>query len=288
MNRSNRFRTFLMPAAAMIVVLTASLFAPGRGFCAAGAGKEIRIGGTGTGLGTMKLLSQAFQKEYPDIAITVYPSLGSAGGIKALFGGDLDIAVSSLDLTAAERAQGLAAIEYGKTPFVFVTHNRNRTSQITLKQAVDIFNGKATVWPDETPIRLILRPKLETQTKILQSMSEEMRRAVQQSYTRSGLNVAITDQENADLLERLPGSFGTSTLCQIISENRSLNILSLNGIKPSVKNLAGGAYPYFRVLYLVTRPKSSPLVRQFMDFVFSPAGQSILAKTGHLVTKRPK
>jgi len=115
-----------------------------------------------------------------------------------------------------------------------------------------------------------------------------MRRAVQKAYSRSGLNMAITDQENADLLERLPGSFGTAALCQLISEKRALNILALNGVKPSVKTLADGTYPYFRVLYLVTGPRSSPLVRQFLDFVFSPTGQSILAKTGHLVVKRPK
>lgn len=272
----------------MIVFLTVLLFASGRGLCAAGAAKGIRIGGTGSDLATMKLLGQAFQKEYPDIAITVYPSLGSTGGIKALLGGDLDIAVSSLELTAAQQSQGLVAVKYGRTPFVFVTHDKNRISQITLKQAIDIFNGEAMIWPDETPIRLILRPKGETSTLILQAMSEEMHRAVQKSYTRSGLNMAITDQENADLIERLPGSFGASSLCLIIAEKRVLNVLSLNGIKPSVGTLANKTYPYFRELYLITGPRSLPAVRQFVDFVLSPSGQSVLTKTGHLVTKRPK
>jgi phosphate transport system substrate-binding protein len=277
-----------MPAAAILVALSVSLFVFGSGPCFAGAAKEIRIGGTGADLATMKLLGQAFQKEYPEIAITVYPSLGSAGGIKALLGGDLDIAVSSLDLIAAQQSQGLVALEYGRTPLVFVTDKKNTVSQITLKQISDIYSGQAMIWPDETPIRLILRPKGETNIQIIQTMSEELRRAVQKSYARSGLNMAITDQENADLLERLPGSFGASTLCQIISEKRALNVLSLNGLKPSVKALADGTYPYFRDLYLITGPKSSPAVRQFVDFVFSPAGQSILTKTGHLVTKRPK
>jgi len=276
-----------MPAAAIIVVLTVSLFAPNTGLCAA-ATKEIRIGGTGTDLAAMKLLGQAFQKENPDIAITVYPSLGSSGGIKALLGGDLDIAVSSQDLKAAEQSHGLVAVEYGRTPFVFVTDKKNTVSQITLKQAIDIYSGQATVWPDETPIRLILRPAGEESTKILQTMSEEMRRAVQKSYTRNGLNTAINDQENADLLERLPGSFGASALCQLISEKRVLNVLSLNGVKPTLKTLADGNYPYSMDLSLVTGPRSSPPARQFVDFVFSPAGQSILIKTGHLVTKRPK
>lgn len=277
-----------MPAAAVIIVLTVLLFASGSGLCAAGAAKEIRIGGTGTDLAAMKLLGQAFQKEYPDIAIIVYPSLGSTGGIKALLGGDLDIAVSSLDLTAAQQSQGLVAIEYGRTPFVFVTHKKNTVFQITLKQVSDIYNGQATIWPDETPIRLILRPAGEESTKILQAMSKEMRRAVQKAHTRSGLNIAINDQENADLIERLPGSFGTSALCQLISEKRVLNVLPLKGVKPNLKTLADGTYPYFMDLSLITGPRSSQTVRQFVDFVLSSSGQSILTKTGHLVTKRPK
>jgi len=277
-----------MHAAAMMAVLAAVLLSPGSGLCAPGAGKEIRIGGTGTDLATMKLLGQAFQKEYPDIAITVYPSIGSIGGVKALLGGDLDIAVSGQDLTAAEQSQGLVAIEYGRTPFVFVTHKKNTVSQITLKQVVDIYNSKTIVWPDDTPVRLIMRPAGEVSTKILQRISEDMSKAVQHSFTRSGLNMAINDQENADLLERLPGSFGAVALCQIIAEKRVLNILTLNNVKPSLSTLANGTYPYSMDLSLVIRAKPLPQVRQFVDFVLSPSGQSILTKTGHLVTKRPK
>ena len=274
-----------MPAAAMIVVLTVSLFASGSELCAAGAAKEIKIGGTGADLAAMKLLGEQFCKKHPDITITVLPSLGNDGGIKALLGGDLDIAVSSQDLTAAEQSQGLVAVKYGRTPFVFVTHKKNTVSQITLKQVSDIYNARTIVWPDDTPVRLILRPAGEESTKILQRISEEMNKAVQYSFTRSGLNIAINDQENADLLERLPGSFGAGGLCQLISEKRTLNILSLNGVEPSVRTLANGTYPYFKDHYIITGPRSSPLVRQFIDFVFSSSGLSILGKTGHLVTR---
>jgi len=276
-----------MPVAAFMAVLTLSLFAPGNGLFAAGAAKEIRIG-AGADLATMKLLGQAFQKEYPDIAITVYPSLGSTGGVKALLGGDLDIAVSGQDLTAVEQRQGLVAVDYARTPFVFVTEKRNPVSQITLKQVIDIYNGKTIVWPDDTPIRLILRPAGEVSTKILQRISEDMNKAVQYSFARSGLNTAVNDQENADLLERLPGSFGVTTLCQIITEKRVLNILTLNGAKPGLAALAHGTYPYFMDLSLVIKSKSAPHIKQFVDFVLSPSGQSILTKTGHLVSKRPK
>ena len=285
MNRSRQLYVFLTPGVVILIVLTVSLFGFKSELYAAGAAKKIRIGGTGTALATMKLLGEQFRKKHPDITIAVLPSLGSSGGIKALLGGELDIAISYREPSGDEQNKGLASIEYAKTPFVFLTHKTNILSNITLQEVADIYNGKTITWPDDTPVRLILRPAGEANTKILQSISEDMNRAVQNSFKRSGLNIAVNDQENVDLIERLPGSFGAGSLCQLISEKRTLNILSLNGVKPSVRTLADGTYPYFKDLYIITGPRSSPLARQFIDFVFSPSGRSILGKTGHLVTR---
>lgn len=267
------------------MVSTVSFFALSPGVYAADAAKEIKIGGTGTDLATMRMLGEQFRKARPDVTITVLPSLGSSGGLKALLAGQLDIAVTYKEPSGDENNKGLTTVKYAKCPFVFITHKTNKVSNITLQEVVNIYNDIKMSWPDDTPIRLILRPAGESATKILQGMSEEMNRAVQNAFKRSGLNTAVTDQETVDLVERLPGSFGASTLCQLISEKRDLNILSLNGIRPSVRTLANGTYPYFKELYLITGPKSSPLARQFVDFVFSPSGQSVLSKTGHLLTR---
>ena len=275
MNRSRQLSVFLTLGLVLLFAISSKIYA-------ADAAKNIRIGGTGTALAAMKSLGEQFRKRHPDVTITVLPSLGSKGGIKALIEGKLDIAISFRGLSGDEQNKGLAAIKYAKTPFVFVTHRTNKISNITLREVADIYNGKALSWPDGTPIRLILRPAGEASTKILESMSEDMKKAVQNSFKRSGLNIAANDQENDILIERLPGSFGGSTLCQIISENRKLNVLPLNGLKPSVSALASGKYPYFKDLHIITGPKSSPQVKQFIDFVFSSSGRSFLGKTGHL------
>ena len=285
MNRSRQFSVFLTISVIILPVLIVSLFALRSELYAAGAAKEIKIGGTGSALATMKLFGEQFRKKHPDITITVLPSLGSSGGIKALLGGELDIAVSYREPSGDEQNKGLSSFKYAKTPFVFLTHKTNKLYNITLQEVADIYNGKTITWPDDTPIRLILRPAGESNTKISESMSEDMQRAVQNASKRSGLNIAVNDQENADLIERLPGSFGAGTLGQLISEKRDLNILSLNGVKPGVRTLANGAYPYFKALYIITGPKATPQVRQFIAFVFSPSGRTILSKTGHLVAR---
>jgi phosphate transport system substrate-binding protein len=281
-------RSAALPGFALVfLILFTSLFVGfDRRSEAADSAKTIKISGTGTALATMRRLGEAFQDRHPDIVVKVFPSLGSGGGIKAVLEGDIDIAVAGKEPSVAQKAEGLISYEYGETPLTFVTHKTNPVSDITLKQVIDIYAGRMMSWPDGTPLRLVTRPAGESSTRLLEGISEEMKKAVLNAAARPGLTVAVTDQENADLLERLPGSFGVAPLCQLISEKRGLKVLSLNGIKPSAKTLVDGTYPYHYNLYVVAGRRSSPAYRLFVDFVFSKTGRSVLTNSGYMITGR--
>ena len=68
-----------------------------------------------------------------------------------------------------------------------------------------------------------------------------------------------------------------------MSEKRALRALKLDGKEPTLTNLASGAYPYHKRLFLVTGAKRSAAVERFIAFVRSPAGRKILAGSGHWV-----
>lgn len=248
------------------------------------ADNKLRIGGTGCAIATMQTLGMAFSKIHPEATVVITPSLGSSGGIKAMLAGSIDLAISSRDLKPAERAQGVQASEYARTPFVFAVSPRNSVAAITTNELVRIYSGDSTLWPDGKKLRLILRPPEESDTDIVKSMSPEMNRAMQIALAREGMIRAITDQDSADKLEKIPGAIGTSTLAQIISEQRALKPLILNGVTPSLDTLAEGKYPYFKTLLMVSSPKPSPLTQAFIAFVHSAAGRQILAKNGQLAT----
>ncbi len=252
-----------------------------------GATEIIRIGGTGCALGGIKAVAQAFEKKHPEIEIKVIPSLGSGGGIKALFSGAVDIALSARQLTDAEQSQGAAAIEYAKTPFAFVTSARTEKTALSLEQVAAIYRGDKQRWPAGTPIRVILRPETDTDTQYLRTMSPAMDRAVLHALHEEGMLTASTDQDNADLLGRIRGAFGACTIAQIESEKRPLSPLMLDGVKPSVANVASGAYPYFKMFFAVVW-HPNPASRRFIEFLQSAEGRAILARTGPLVVERAK
>ncbi|MBI5739651.1 MAG: substrate-binding domain-containing protein [Nitrospirae bacterium] len=243
---------------------------------------EIIIGGTGSALGSMAELSEAFQKRNPGVSVKILPSLGSGGGIKAAIDCVIDIGIISRPLKEEELRQGVVDIEYAVTPFVFVTSKKTEGLNFTLRDIAGIYSGEIKTWPDGSPVRLILRPASDSDTLMLKGMSPEMDRAVGKALLQEGMIIAPTDQDSAGTAERVSGSLGTSTLSLIISEKRRLNMLSLNGVAPGVKSLSDGAYPFYKKLFLVTGPKAAPAAKKFIEFIKSGEGSAILSRTGYL------
>ncbi len=247
--------------------------------------EEIKIGGTGAALGSMHLLAEAYARGRPGAGtkITVLPSMGSGGGIKAVLAGAIQIGLSSRPLTAAELDAGAAEREYGRTPFVFATSSANQTLGLSTQQLVDIYAGQIDIWPDGTKMRLVMRPLGDSDSDLIKSLSPAMRIAQGAAEQRKGMRIAITDQDAANSIERIPGALGPSTLALILAEKRQLTALKLNGIAPSAASIADGSYPLQKRLWFVVGPKTPAAAHEFIAFVGSTAGHAILLQTGHWV-----
>lgn len=245
------------------------------------AAETLRFGGTGSAQTTLALLGEAYTRRHPETRVVGVANLGSSGGLKALAAGSIQLAAISRPLKVEESAQGLVAVEYGRTPFIFIA-NKPTVAGITLTEAVRIIDGSTARWPDGAPIRLVLRPPRDGDTELLKSMSAEMAAAVDKALARDGMIVATTDQEAVDKVEKLSGSFGFSSLAVIQSENRTVAVFPVGGVMPGVATLADKSYPYQKTLYLVSKGQPTGEIRRFLDFVFSAEGQAILKRTGHL------
>ena len=248
--------------------------------------QTIKVGGTGSALGTMKLLAKEFRKSHPGIAVIVLPSLGSGGGIKAVLHGAIDLGLSTRELTVKEQEQGGKAVVYSKTPFFFATSlTTDCPIDLSTPQVVNIYAGLTPNWPCGQAIRLILRSEKEKDTVLMKAISPEMKWAVENALSRKGMIYTVTDQETLDRIERIPGALGTTTLGQYLSEQRPIKTLSLDGVEPTVDNLADGSYRHFVTHRLVVGPSLSPSARQFVEYLFSSEGRQSLASLGHLVVE---
>lgn len=251
---------------------------------AASAGETIRVNGTGSGLVLMKPLLAAFQKEQGGISFSMEKSLGSSASIKATAKNALDLAVSGRPLKPAESAEGLAQQEYGKIPFAVVTNRKVEVNGLTLNELVAMYAGQTAKWPGGELMRVVLRPNEDIDSKLLRSLSPEMDRAVTVAQGRKDMLLGMTDNDAFECVKKTEGAVGMLALSLPLSEPNAVNVVRMNGVQPTVANLAAGKYPYAKSLHLITRRETTPAVASFMKFLGSRKGRAVAAKYGLLYT----
>lgn len=248
---------------------------------ASAADTIIRVGGSGTGTGIIKQLAGEFEKRNPGIKIAMAPSLGSSGGIKALLGGSLDIAMSARPLKDNEKSSGAATVFSGRTPFAFMVNRSVAKTGISTGELVAIYGLRQQNWPDGTPIRLILRPEGDSDTKLIQTISPDFSQALKTAISQPGMHIALTDQDSDKAIVRTQGALGGTTIAQFKCDKLNGTLLALNGVKPTVRNLKDGSYPLAKKQMVIVIPaRSNPSIKKFISYITSPRAIRIWEKSG--------
>jgi phosphate transport system substrate-binding protein len=248
------------------------------------AADTVRINGSGNALDLLKPMVRAYLKTNRDVDVAMEKPLGSSGAIKALLAGALDLVVSSRDLKPEESAQGARLKEYGRTPFVIITEKRVPKQNVTTLELEGIYAGRITQWQNGESVRLVLRPREDIDTHILGGLSPGMHSSLDAAQSRPGMVIAVTDPEAYATVAKTPGGLGATGLVSIIVEKLPLNILSLNGVRPTPKNLANGTYPMYKQISFVTTSRTTPAALKFLNFACSPQGRKIAGNAGILLT----
>lgn len=242
------------------------------------SGKALRIGGTGAVTEMLRQIGPAFETA-SGIALHVVPKLGTSGGNAAVADGVLDLSIGGRDLKKAEEAKGLVVAATLRTPFGFVTSRRG-SDNLDSARIAELYRSDRPLWADGTPIRIILRPTEESDNEVLIALFPGMDEALKQARTRSDLSVAATDQDNAEMAERVPGSLVGASFAQMTTEKRNLRFVSIDGVLPSLASFENGSYPYGKTLYLIVPATIGPEAAAFVSFLTTPEGEGLLRQAG--------
>jgi len=238
------------------------------------AATELQFGGTGSSIGMLRQLGADFTAA-TGITVDVVSSLGSSGAIHALADGKLDLAVSARPLKPAEAAAGLSQVLVLRTPYVLATSHGNPNGLKTADLPAILTAGKPT-WYDGVPIRIVLRPRSETDTALLGELFPGLAAAIEKLRQRPEIPIAATDQDNLALAQRMPGSLTGTTLTQIETEHSKLHVIALDGVAPTLGNFESGAYKFTKRLYFILGGKNAAETRKFVAFLQSPHGAQSL------------
>jgi phosphate transport system substrate-binding protein len=234
------------------IALAAALAPP-----AAADQSTVRIGGTGIALGAMHEFGLSLAAAEPGIRVEVLPSMGTAGGIKALAAGVIDIAIAARPLRPEERATGATEAACMTTALVFAS-SHNAAADITRAELPGLYADAAPTWPDGTPLKIILRSRSGSENPSLTAAMPEMGPALDAAFKRHGVAVASTDQDNAKLALQVPGSLALMTLLQSKAERLDLRVLRFDGVAASAATIADKTYPFpIRICALLPSEPSS-------------------------------
>jgi phosphate transport system substrate-binding protein len=230
----------------------------------------LRVGGTGAALGGMRLLAPLLARD--GITVQIVPNLGTAGGLRAVSAGVVDVAITSRPPAPGEQARPLREHRYARSRLVFATHAATSADSLTHDQAVAMLSGQWTHWPGGERVRASRRPDQDSDTVTLSMLSPAMAEAVTVLQHRRGVVTAGSDHDQAEALEQLPGTLGVLAESLILGERRALKILVLQDPPADPAR-----WPMVKNLHVVTRIDARSEVGVFLDRLGSEDAAEILA-----------
>jgi phosphate transport system substrate-binding protein len=236
-----------------------------------------RVGGTGSAIGMLQQVGAEFTAADGG-KVEVVTSLGSTGAVRALADGLLDIAVPAQPLKSDESATGLRQVAVLRTAYVIATSHSNPNG-LQSADLAGIFAAEKPTWADGARIRIILRPRSDTDTTLLGQLFAGTGEAIEAARRRAEVPTAATDQDNAAMAEHTPGSLVGTTVTQLKTEHRNLYVVPLDGVEPTLANFESGAYRFTKKLYFIVRRDSTAEAQRFVDFLRSPQGVKALRET---------
>lgn len=242
----------------------------------------IKITGSDTMLELTSNLAEVYMKEHPGISIQVQGG-GTAEGIKSLINDNTDICSASRILEPQETK--LLADYYHSIGLIYLvakdglsiyTNPYNPVKNLTLDQLKDIFTGKINNWKTfggkDTSIIIVTRnPNSGTYLYFKEHV------LLGENYTSNSI-VKATTKAIVNYISEHSNAIGYGGM----GFNKKVTHLKINGIESVEENVINDTYPITRYLNFITTNSPNQIVKEFINWVLSPAGQSVVRKSGYI------
>ncbi len=255
----------------------------------------LTIAGSSSMAPVLTALTDAYTRQYPNVVFDLRGG-GSTLGEAAIRAGRYDLVASTLfppdpdtGRPAPPGDEALVRTPIGIDGLAIIVHPSNDVDALSLVQLRDIFSGSVLNWQalggdagevvlvsreDGSGARILFEERVMGEervslTAVVMPTSQDVVDYV------AGNPAAIGYVSRAHTAAWIPGEAITTTAA--LAE-APVKVLELEGRWPTRETVAAQQYGLTQPLYLITRGAPAGRVRQFIDFVLSPAGQAIVAR----------
>jgi phosphate transport system substrate-binding protein len=251
-------------------------------------------------------LTTEFNRQHPDVLFVIRAG-GSTIGEELVRRREVNLGASTLfppeqgsssPAVQPRAADPLVRVPIGLDGLAVVVHPSNSIDELSLVQLRDIFAGRLLDWltvgSDAGEIQLVSREdgsgsRILFETRV---MGDE----------RVALTAVVmpTSQDVVDYVAKNPQAIGyvsraevaewidegdaagaaAATQASVATAPSRVKVLRVEGNLPTRASLRDQQYALTQPLYLISNGQPAGRIRQFIDFVLSPAGQAIVGRYG--------
>jgi len=236
--------------------------------------------------------AEQYQADHADVRISVTGG-GSGTGIAALVNGTVDIANASRQIKPEEvteaEAKGIEPVEFviARDAIAVIVNPENPVSELTLQQISDIYSGKISNWKevggeDRPIVRLSRETNSGTHVYFLETV---LRLGDKENKTLFSMDTLLLPSSEGIIYEvrQNPNAIGYDGLGYVPKDLKMIAIAKEQGgayVLPSADTVNNGTYPIARDLYMYTAGQPTGAVKAYLDWILSPAAQTIVTKLG--------
>jgi len=244
---------------------------------------KITVAGSTTVQPLAEKLAEAFSAKHPKVQITVQGG-GSSVGVKSAGQGTVDVGAASREVKDSEKRKfpDLKVYTIARDGIAIVVHPDVSLDGLTKEQVKSIFAGEITNWKDfggsDRPIVVVSREEGSG----TRAAFEEM---VMGKEGPPIVDTAILQPSNGAVrttVSTTPDSIGFLSFGYL---DASIKALAIDGVEATAEKAASGEYPVVRPLNLLTKGEPTGIVKAWLDFIMSEAGQRIVTEEGYIAVK---
>ncbi len=247
--------------------------------------EQLVITGASTPVPILMHAADVMESRNPNLRVHVQPG-GSSKGIRDTIEGHNDLGAVARELSPAEREQ-VHSIPIARDGVVIVTHASNSLTSLTKNELFAIYMGEIDNWRTLTGA--------DRAITLVHKAAGHGTRAVFSQYLGvkgSQIKPHVVAGNNTQVIKTIAASansVGYVSLADVIAAveiGTPIKAIELEGVAPTLANVANGSWPIARTLYLVSKQATiQSWAEAMVEFLRSEEGSRIIEGANYVPLK---
>jgi phosphate transport system substrate-binding protein len=245
---------------------------------------KLSMTGSTTVLPIAQKAAEEFMKANPKDDVSVSGG-GSGVGISALIDGTTDIGDASRPIkskeivTAKQKGVNPVGTIIAKDGVALIVNKANKVDGLTMNQLKGIYSGEIKKWSDVGGSNdVIVVVSRDTASGTFEVFNEKV---LSGARLREDSLMLASNKEVQETVAKTPGAIGYVGLAYL----SDVKEISLDSVAANKASVLDGSYKISRPLFMYTNGDPSGLVKDFIDFILSDAGQKLVEDVGYIALK---